>query len=66
MPTTITLDTELVAAVRSATEERSNASAVRKALNEHLRTQRLRELADMAGKVDLPFTNQQIEEMEES
>lgn len=66
MPTTITLDTELVAAVRSATEERSNSSAVRKALNEYLRAQRLRELADMAGKVDLRFTNQQIEEMEES
>ena len=65
MSTTVTLDSQIVEAVKSATNEKSKASAVRVALQEFLRTRKLRELADLAGKVELKYSNEEIEAMEE-
>lgn len=64
--TTVTLDGDLVEEVLAATRETTKASAVRKALTEFLRMQRLRELADMAGRVELRYSNEEIEAMEQS
>ena len=65
MATTVTLDSEIVRAVQKATCEKSKASAVRVALREYLRMQKLRELADLAGSVDLRYSNDELEAMEE-
>lgn len=65
MATTITLDSRTVEAVQAVTKERNKATAVRKVLDEYLRREKLRELADMAGTVDLRFSNREIEEMEQ-
>ena len=63
--TTVTLDAEIVRAVQRETNEKRKAAAVRLALAEYLRTQRLRRLADLAGKVDLRYTNDELERLEE-
>ena len=65
MATTVTLDSKIVEAVKSATNEKSKASAVRVALQEFLRVRKLRELAGLAGAVDLKYSNEEIEAMEE-
>ncbi len=65
MATTITLDSEIVQAVQQATKQKSKASAVRMALNEYLRLQKLRQLANLAGTVELCYSNEELEAMEE-
>ena len=65
MATTVTLDSEMVQEIQKATNEKSKAAAVRLALREYLRTQQLRNLADLAGSVDLRYSNDEIEAMEE-
>ncbi|MEW6753068.1 MAG: type II toxin-antitoxin system VapB family antitoxin [Candidatus Latescibacterota bacterium] len=65
MSTTVTLDSDMVLAVQKATHERSKAAAVRKALEEYLDLQRRRKLAGLAGRVDLKYTNEELEAMEE-
>ena len=65
MATTVTLDADIVRAVQRETNEKRKAAAVRLALTEYLRTQRLRRLADLAGKVDLRYTNDELESLEE-
>ena len=65
MATTVTLNSEMVQAVQEATKEKSKAAAVRLALREYLRTQKLRKLADLAGSVDLRYSNDELEAMEE-
>ena len=65
MATTVTLDAEMVRAVQRETNEKRKAAAVRLALTEYLRTQRLRRLADMAGTIDLRYTNEELERFEE-
>ena len=65
MATTVTLDSEIVQAVQQATKQKSKASAVRMALNEYLRLQKLRQLADLAGTVELRYSNDELEAMEE-
>ena len=47
------------------TGEKTKASAVRKALEEFLRERRLRELMAMAGTIEMQFTNEEIEAMED-
>ena len=64
MTTTVTLDTEIVRAVQRETNEKRKAVAVRLALTEYLRMQRLRRLADLEGKVDLRYTNDEVEGLE--
>lgn len=65
MATTVTLNSEMIQAVQEATNEKSKAAAVRLALREFLRTQKLRKLADLAGAVDLRYSNDELEAMEE-
>ena len=65
MATTVTLDSEIVQAVQQATKQKSKASAVRMALNEYLRRQKLRQLASLAGTVELRYANDELEAMEE-
>ena len=65
MATAVTLDAEMVRAVQRETNEKRKAAAVRLALTEYLRTQRLRRLADMAGTIDLRYTNEELERFEE-
>ncbi len=65
MATTVTLESAIVQAVQDATKEKSKASAVRLALNEYLRMQKLRKLAELAGTVDLRYSNDELEAMEE-
>jgi Arc/MetJ family transcription regulator len=55
----------MVQEVQKATNEKSKAAAVRLALREYLRTQKLRKLADLAGSVDLRYSNDELEAMEE-
>ena len=63
--TTVTLDADIVRAVQRETNEKRKATAVRLALTEYLRTQRLRRLGDLAGTVDLRYTNDELERLEE-
>ena len=65
MATTVTLDSEIVQAVQQATKQKNKASAVRMALNEYLRLQKLRQLASLAGTVELCYSNDELEAMEE-
>ena len=65
MATTVTLDPAIVQAVQRETREKSKAAAVRLALDEYLRIRRLRKLADMAGTIDLRYTNDELEAGEE-
>ena len=65
MATTVTLDSEIVQAIQQATKQKNKASAVRMALNEYLRLQKLRELANLAGTVELRYSNDELEAMEE-
>ena len=65
MATTVTLDSEMVQAVQKATNEKSKAAAVRLALCEYLRTQKLRKLADLAGSMNLRYSNDELEALEE-
>ena len=65
MATTVTLDPAIVQQVQRETSERSKAAAVRTALNEYLRLRRLRRLADMAGTIDLGYTNDDLEAIED-
>ena len=65
MATTVTLDSEIVQAVQQATKQKSKASAVRMALNEYLRLQKLRQLASLAGTVEFRYSNDELEAMEE-
>ena len=65
MATTVTLDSNVVRAVQEATKEKSKASAVRKALQDYLRMRRLHSLAELAGKVDMLYTNEELEAQQE-
>jgi len=65
MATTVTLDSEIVQAVQKATNEKSKAAAVRVAMSEFLRMQQLRKLVDLAGTVDLRYSNDELEALEE-
>ena len=65
MATTVTLDSEIVQAIQQETKQKSKASAVRMALNEYLRLQKIRQLASLAGTVELSYSNDELEEMEE-
>ena len=61
--TTVTLDSEIVQAIQQATKQKDKASAVHMALNEYLRLQKLRQLADLAGTVELRYSNDELEAM---
>lgn len=63
MATTVTLDSEIVQAIQKATGEKDKAAAVHMALNEYLRWQKLRQLADLAGTVELRYSNDELEAM---
>lgn len=65
MATTVTLDSDVVRAVQRETNEKRKATAVRLALTEYLRLRRLRRLADLAGRVDLRYSNDELETLEE-
>ena len=65
MATTVTLDSKIVQAVQKATNEKSKAAAVRQALSEYLQMQKLRRLADLAGSVDIRYSNDELEALEE-
>ena len=65
MATTVTLDSEIVRAVQRETSETRKATGVELELTEFLRTQRLRRLGDLAGKVDLRYTNEDLERLED-
>ena len=62
---TVTLDTEIVRAVQRETHEKCEATAVRLALIEYLRTQKLRRLGDLAGQVEFRYANDELERLEE-
>ena len=64
MATTVTLDSEVVQAVQQATKQESKAAAVRMALNEYLRLQKIRQLASLAGTIELCYANDELEAME--
>lgn len=64
MATTVTLSSEIVQAVLKETNEKSKAAAVRLALREYLRVQKLRKLAGLAGSVDLRYSNDELEAIE--
>lgn len=63
MDTTVTLDSEIVQAIQQETGEKDTSSAVCMALNEYLRLQKLRQLASLAGTVDLRYSNDELEAM---
>ena len=63
MATTVTLDSEIVQAIQQATKQKDKTSAVYMALNEYLRWQKLRQLADLAGTVELCYSNDELEAM---
>ena len=65
MDTTVTLDSEIVQAIQQATKQKDKTSAVHMALNEYLRLQKLRQLARLAGTVELRYSNDGLEAMEE-
>ena len=65
MATTVTLDSEIVRAVQQETNEKRKAAAVRLALNEYLRLRKQRKLAALAGTVDLRYTNDELEALED-
>lgn len=65
MATTVTLDSETILAVQKATRQKSKAAAVRLALGEFLRMQKLRQLADLAGTVEMEYNNDELEALEE-
>ncbi|MYK38964.1 MAG: hypothetical protein F4049_01960 [Gemmatimonadetes bacterium] len=63
MDTTVTLGSEIVQAIQQATGEKDKVAAVRMALNEYLRLQKLRQLANLAGTVELRYSNDELEAM---
>lgn len=63
MDITVTLDSEIVQAIQKATGEKDKAAAVYMALNEYLRLQKLRQLANLAGTVELRYSNDELEAM---
>ena len=63
MATTVTLNSEIVQAVQQATKQKDKTSAVHMALNEYLRLQKLRQLACLAGTVELRYSNDELEAM---
>ncbi|MCE2449874.1 MAG: type II toxin-antitoxin system VapB family antitoxin [Candidatus Latescibacteria bacterium] len=63
MNITVTLDAEIVQAIQQATKQEDKASAVHMALNEYLRLQKFHELADLAGTVELRYSNDELETM---
>ncbi len=65
MAATVTLDSDLLDEVMAETRETTKASAVRKALEEFLRDRRLRELRSLLGTLDMQFTNEELEAMED-
>lgn len=65
MSTTVTLDTGIVRAVQRETRKQCEATAVRLALSEYLRTQKMRRLGDLAGQVELQYANNDLERLEE-
>lgn len=65
MTTRVTLDSAIVQAVQRETNEKRKAAAVRLALNEYLRLRKQRKLADLAGTVDLRYTNDELETLED-
>lgn len=65
MATTVTLDSEIVQAVQQATKQKNKALAVRMALEEYLRLQKIRQLARLTGTVELRYSNDELEAMEE-
>ena len=65
MATTVTLDSEIVRAVQQETNEKRKGAAVHLALNEYLRLRKQRKLAELAGAVDLGYSNAELEAIEE-
>ena len=65
MSTTVTLETGIVRAVQRETRKQCEATAVRLALTEYLRTQKLRRLGDLAGQVEFRYANDELERLEE-
>ena len=65
MSTTVTLDTGIVRAVQRETREQCETTAVRLALTDYLRTQKLRRLGDLAGQVEIRYANDELERLEE-
>ena len=65
MSTTVTLSSDIVQAVLDATQEKSKAAAVRLALDEFLRSRQRRQLAALAGTVELRYSNEELEALEE-
>ncbi|MYB66894.1 MAG: hypothetical protein F4X75_00145 [Gemmatimonadetes bacterium] len=65
MDITVTLDSKIVQAIQKATKQKDKSSAVRMALNEYLRMQKLRQLSNLAGTVELCYSNDELEAMEE-
>ena len=60
MTTTVTLDSGIVQAIQQAIKQKDKASAVHMALNEYLRWQKLRQLADLAGTVERLWEAMQV------
>jgi len=65
MATTVTLEESMVREIMVATQERTKAAAVRKALADYLRRQRLAELEALAANVEVLATNEELEAGEE-
>ena len=65
MTTRVTLDSDVVRAVQEETNEKRKAAAVRRALNEYLRLRKQGKLSDLAGAVDLRYTNDELEAFED-
>ncbi len=64
MRTTLNLDAKLLEAVAELTGEKSKGKAVNKALEEYVRRQRVEEIIDMFGKVDMIDNLEELEELE--
>ncbi len=64
MRTTIDIDERVLKDVVKLTGEKRKGKAVNHALKEFVRQQRLRELADMIGKVKLVDNWRELEELE--
>ncbi|MCY4073884.1 MAG: hypothetical protein OXH04_00480 [Acidobacteria bacterium] len=65
MAPAVTSDADVVGVMPRETMEKRQAASVRLPLTEHQRSRRLCRLADLAGKVDLSYSNDELETLEE-
>ena len=65
MAPAVTSDSDVVGAMSRDTMEKRKATSFRLPLTEYQRSRRLRRLADLAGKVDLSYSNDELETLEE-